>query len=118
MVGDGENRFKHAISHLAESDAVMKDLIKNIGKCTLSKSENYYNSLLASIINQQLSGSAADSIYARLVRETGGDPTPKGISMLSPDQFRRAVSRFYLNGAKAENAEIIKIAEKWRPTGA
>ncbi len=189
MPGNGENRFKNAVYHLSASDAVMKDMIKNIGECTLSKSENYYDSLLASIINQQLSGSAADSIYARLVREAGGDPNPHSMSMLSPDQFRRAgvsrskeefirrlsavfledggflndidqktdeeilstltelkgigswtahmfmifslnrmdvlplgdagfrraVSRFYLNGEKAEDTEITKIAEKWRP---
>lgn len=189
MTGTAENTLMRATHYLSSSDSVMAGLIKKIGECTLSKSENYYTSLLATIINQQLSGSAADSIYGRLVGEAGGDPNPESISMLSPEKFRRAgvsrskedfirrlsavfledagflndieqktdedilstltglkgigtwtahmfmifslnrldvlpmgdagfrraVSKFYLNGAKAEDQEIIKIAEKWRP---
>ena len=189
MTGDGENSFNHIANHLSTSDPVMAELIKSIGECTLAKAENYYLSLLASIINQQLSGSAADSIHRRLTQEAGGELNPRNIFILSPEQFRRAgvsrskedfirrlsavfsedvgflndidqktddeilsiltglkgigpwtahmfmifslnrldvlpigdagfrraVSKFYLNGARAEDPEIIKIAEKWRP---
>lgn len=94
MHGSNEARFQVALKHLSKSDNVMPRLIIQIGDCTLGKTENYYMSLLSSIINQQLSGSAADSIYERLLNEAGGELNPEKVSSLLPNQFRKAgVSR-------------------------
>ena len=94
MAVEEVGRLAEASLHLSKSDPVMADLIADIGPCTLAKEEDYYASLLAAIINQQLSGSAADSIYGRLIREAGSRSDPNSIAGLSPEQFRRAgVSR-------------------------
>lgn len=94
MSGNKKSGYQNAISHLSKSDIIMAELIRSIGECKLGKTDNYYQSLLSSIINQQLSGTAADSIYGRLLSEVGGELIPEKVCMLSPEQFRRAgVSR-------------------------
>ena len=82
--------FQDAIEHISKSDSLMSELIAKIGECTLERNENYYVTLLSSIINQQLSGSAADSIYKRLLGEVGGELSPSNVFSLYPQQFRRA----------------------------
>ena len=90
-MSEGKNkRFQNAIDHISKSDLLMSELIYHIGECTLGKTENYYVSLLSSIISQQLSGSVADSIYRRLLSETCGEPSPRKVISLNPEQFRKA----------------------------
>lgn len=181
--------FKNALIHLANSDKILAELIRNVGKCSLGRREDYFLSLLTAIINQQLSGSAADSIFRKFSRELGNELSPERIQNLSPIQFRKSgisnskedfirrlsakfadnkgflseiagksdseiistlmelkgvgrwtaemfmifslnrldilpindagfrksVSKFYLDGKKATDEDILRISEKWRP---
>lgn len=115
MSGGDKDRFTDAVTHLSKSDPVLAGLIVGIGECTLGRTEDYHLSLVGSIINQQLSGSAADSIYGRLLSEAGGDLSPEGIYSLFPEQFRRTgVSRSkedYIRRISAlfsENADFLR----------
>jgi DNA-3-methyladenine glycosylase II len=181
--------FEGALIHLTKSDEILAELIRNIGECTLARREDYFLSLVSAIINQQLSGAAADSIFRKFAAELGYDLTPEKVQKLSPDQFRksgisrskedfirklsekfanykgflsciaeksdseilsalmelkgigrwtaemfmifslnrldilpindagfrRSVSKFYLNGKKATDDDILRISKAWRP---
>lgn len=54
------------VKYLIENDRVMRALIDKNGNCTLSPSQDYFNDLVYSIISQQLSAKAANSIYNKL----------------------------------------------------
>lgn len=181
--------IQDAIEFLRNKDEVLNKIIEKVGYCTLSRRDDYFKSLVASIINQQLSGSAADSIFSNFLKELRGKLEPERVLNLSDSQFRkvgisrakekyirglskkfrddnnflaeidelsdedvvnrltelngvgrwtaemflmfslnridvlpigdsgfrRAVSKFYLNGKKAEDYEIINISRKWEP---
>lgn len=83
-------RFSDAVMHLADSDKVLSGLIKSVGDCTLKKRDNYFLSLISAVVNQQLSGSAADSIYKKFSSTLDGEVTPEKVLNLSPEQFRKA----------------------------
>lgn len=55
-----------ALKHLRQSDAALAAILKQVGPCQLRRQTNRYQSLLRAIIAQQISGSAARSIWARL----------------------------------------------------
>lgn len=55
-----------AASHLSKNDPVLANLIEKIGYCTLKKKKDHFDSLLGSVIGQQLSLKAAESIYNRV----------------------------------------------------
>jgi DNA-3-methyladenine glycosylase II len=181
--------FEGALAHLTKSDKILAELIINVGECKIARKEDYFLSMVSAIINQQLSGSAADSIFRKFAAELGNDLTPEKVQKLSPDQFRksgisrskedfirrlsekftndkgfltrlaeksdseilsalmelkgvgrwtaemfmifslnrldilpindvgfrRSVSRFYLDGKKATDDDILRISEAWRP---
>lgn len=58
--------FLKARRHLARRDPILKDIIKSIGPCTLKPSPNRFDILVRSIVSQQISTKAAESISARL----------------------------------------------------
>jgi DNA-3-methyladenine glycosylase II len=55
-----------AAFHLSKNDPVLANLIEKIGYCTLKKKKDHFDSLLGSVIGQQLSLKAAESIYNRV----------------------------------------------------
>ncbi|HEX2984238.1 MAG TPA: hypothetical protein VHO28_11905, partial [Ignavibacteriales bacterium] len=55
-----------AAFHLSTNDPVLAKLIEKIGYCTLKKKKDHFDSLLGSVIGQQLSLKAAESIYNRV----------------------------------------------------
>jgi DNA-3-methyladenine glycosylase II len=60
-----------ALRHLRRVDPVMKSLIKSHGVIALPTIKNDFDTLAGIIIGQQLSGKAADTIFAR-IRATAG----------------------------------------------
>jgi DNA-3-methyladenine glycosylase II len=87
-----------AVAHLRGADPVMAQIIKRVGPCLLGAStdrggpaHDHYGALLRAIVGQQLSVSAARSIYARLTDRYGGR-TPKPAQLLAddPDELRAA----------------------------
>ncbi len=72
------------------NDRRLKAIIDVNGVQTLRKRSDYFNVLVLSIANQQLSGKAADTIYGRLKKMCGGSITPWNIAKLRPGQIRKA----------------------------
>ena len=62
-----EMMFSLAEMHLIRSDAVMARLVSGHGSCSISEQEpNHFHTLVRSIISQQLSAKAADTIERRI----------------------------------------------------
>jgi len=70
------NEIQKGTQHLLRNDKYLATLIKKIGKCNLRLHDDYYLALLQSIICQQLSSKAADSIYKRFMIYFNRDPSP------------------------------------------
>ena len=80
-----------AIAHLRARDAKLAALIDRVGEFTLrlDGSASPFESLLESILYQQLHGKAAATIHARVRAYFGGDPTPRQF-IATPDEPLRA----------------------------
>ncbi len=88
--------MKHdaALEHLKNADPKLAILIEQVGPCTLRvrKELDIFQSLLGSIVYQQLAGKAAAAILARVVGcfcENGDYPTPQQI-LGAPDELLRS----------------------------
>jgi len=83
--------------HLADADATLGGLIAEYGALPPERDgrparDDHYGALLRSIVNQQLSVSAARSIYGRMLERFGGrPPTPEQILENEPEELRLAV---------------------------
>ncbi|NDD65770.1 MAG: DNA-3-methyladenine glycosylase 2 family protein, partial [Acidobacteria bacterium] len=57
--------LRRAERALIRRDMVMRDLIRRYGPCAISPHRRYFETLVSSIVSQQLSTRAAETIYAR-----------------------------------------------------
>jgi DNA-3-methyladenine glycosylase II len=96
MIHDGRSRKlpfdrDEAIAHLRARDAKLAILIDRAGPFTmqLDRSASPFESLLESILYQQLHGKAAATIHRRVREYFGGDPTPVQL-IATPDEPLRA----------------------------
>ena len=96
MIHDGRSRKlpfdpAEALKHLRASDAKLATLIDCAGPFTLrlDPSPSPFESLLESILYQQLHGKAAATIHRRVREYFGGDPTPQ-LLLDTPDEPLRA----------------------------
>lgn len=71
-------------------DTKLRKIIEKSGTLRLNKRKDYFNILVLSIANQQLSGKAAMTIYNRLKKLCKGRVTPKRIYKLDSRQIRKA----------------------------
>jgi DNA-3-methyladenine glycosylase II len=80
-----------ALAHLRANDAKLGALIDRAGAFTLKldPSPSPFESLLESILYQQLHGKAAATIHRRVREYFGGDPTPR-LLLETPDEILRA----------------------------
>lgn len=67
-----DREIEKAVAHLRSRDAVVASLIEAYGPCKLDATRDYFQLMLGTVISQQLSTKAAQSIYNRLVQELGG----------------------------------------------
>jgi DNA-3-methyladenine glycosylase II len=91
LADDPKTLFMRARRHLARRDPVLKRLTAQVGRCTLRHEPDGFVSLVRSIISQQISTKAAQSIRARL--EEALHPTPLGpaaLLALDEDRLRSA----------------------------
>jgi DNA-3-methyladenine glycosylase II len=84
MIHDGKIRKlpfdpAEALAHLRASDPKLGELINRVGEFTLrlDPAPSPFESLLESILYQQLHGKAAATIHRRVREYFGGDPTPQ-----------------------------------------
>jgi DNA-3-methyladenine glycosylase II len=85
-----------AVEHLRSSDPVMRALVDRIGPLSLEdrrrgRPADPYGALLRAIVGQQLSTTAARSIYERLLELFGGRaPEPAELLAADPETVRAA----------------------------
>ena len=81
-----------ALAHLRANDAKLATLIDRVGPFILhlDHSASPFDSLVESILYQQLHGKAAATIHARVRQYFGGDPTPR-LLLDTPDDILRGL---------------------------
>ena len=82
--------MKEAIVHLRRQDPVLAAIIDRVGDYRIQFRDPDFETLVKSIVNQQLSGRVASVIFARLLAAAadGGKLTPAGILKLRPSRMR------------------------------
>ncbi len=86
-----EIQVQDGLRHLRDTDPILREVIDRVGPFRLKPRADRFGSLVRSIISQQISGSAAQSIRRRLERLTApGRITPEKILRLSPSALRSA----------------------------
>ncbi|HWG21375.1 MAG TPA: hypothetical protein VG225_12665 [Terracidiphilus sp.] len=96
MIHDGRRRKlpfdpEEALAHLRARDSKLGALIDRVGPFALrlGSSPSPFESLLESILYQQLHGKAAATIHRRVREYYGGDPAPQAL-IDTPDEVLRA----------------------------
>ena len=129
MFHDGRNRKlpfdpEEAVAHLRGRDPKLGGLIDRAGAFTLKLDAlpSPFESLLESILYQQLHGKAAATIHRRVREYYGGDPSPKAL-LDTPDEVLRAagvsgnktkamkdLAAKTLDGTVAENVVLPRLS--------
>ncbi len=130
MIHDGKSRKLpfdpvEAVAHLKASDAKLGELIDRVGefRLRLDPAPSPFESLLESILYQQLHGKAAATIHRRVREYFGGDPAPR-LLLDTPDERLRAcgvsgnkikalkdLAARTLDGTVPTNAAIRKMSD-------
>lgn len=84
-----ENEIIQGIEYLKSNDKVMREIILEVGECYLNPSPTYCKNLIRSVVSQQLSVSAARTIWSRFENLLGSNGTPQFISNLNPEEIRK-----------------------------
>jgi DNA-3-methyladenine glycosylase II len=99
--------MRKAILHLKKSDPVMRAIIDRVGAYKIQHREPSFETLVRSIVYQQLSGKVASVILGRLIALLpGGAVTPNAILKLTPARMRKA------GLSKQKTAYIRDLARK------
>ncbi|MDE3196320.1 MAG: DNA-3-methyladenine glycosylase 2 family protein [Acidobacteriota bacterium] len=81
--------MRTALKHL-KKDPVMAKIIARTGRFAMSYREPTFETLVRSIVYQQLSGKAAGTIFGRLQAASGGGTlTPEDVMKLRPERMRK-----------------------------
>jgi DNA-3-methyladenine glycosylase II len=80
--------MKEAIQHLSQNDPILSEIIRRVGDYGIQFREPGFDTLVRSIVYQQLSGRVASVIFARLAKAAGGNLTPENILKLRPARMR------------------------------
>lgn len=81
--------MRKAVHHLKKADAVLAAIIERVGPFQMQYREPNFQVLVRSIVNQQLSGKAAMTIFTRLKEAAKTEPlSPESILKLRPAKMR------------------------------
>ena len=81
--------MKKAILHLKKADPILGEIIDRVGPYKIQYREPVFQTLVRSIVYQQLHGKAALTIFNRLMEAAKADPlTPEAILRLRPAKMR------------------------------
>jgi DNA-3-methyladenine glycosylase II len=130
MINDGRSRklpfdADEAVARLRECDAKLAALMDRVGPFALrlDRSPSPFESLLESILYQQLHGKAAAMIHRRVREIYGGDPSPQALIDTPEDRLRAAgvsgnkikamrdLAAKTLDGTVPSNRAIVKMAD-------
>ena len=93
--------WNSAVKYLSKKDPVMKKLISMYKDKTLTTRKDIFYSLCKSIIGQQISVQAANSIFKKFEKACNGKINPKKINKLRPVKLKRCgLSRQKVKGIK------------------
>jgi DNA-3-methyladenine glycosylase II len=82
--------MRKALNHLKKSDPVIAGIIQRVGAYAIEYREPVFQTLVRSIVYQQLSGKAASTIFNRLKDAARADPiTAESILKLRPARMRK-----------------------------
>ena len=82
--------MRSPLQHLKKSDPVIAAIIQRVGPFKLQYREPNFETLVRSIVYQQLSGRVASVIFNRLHTAAGEEQlTPAGIMKLRPERMRK-----------------------------
>jgi len=99
--------MRKAILHLKKADPVLGSILERVGPYRIQYREPTFETLVRSIVYQQLSGRVASVIFGRLAAAVpGGKLTPAGILKLTPARMRK------LGLSKQKTAYIRDLARK------
>ena len=100
--------MRRAILHLKHADPVLRGIIERVGRNKIQYAEPDFETLVRSIVFQQLSGKSARAIFARLKAAAGAASrmTPEGILALGAEDVRKV-------GLSQQKTKYLRdIAEK------
>ena len=80
--------MQHALDHL-KSDAVLAAIIERVGEYRITYREPQFETLVRSIVFQQLNGAAARTIFDRFKQAAGGELTPESILKMRLPKLRK-----------------------------
>jgi DNA-3-methyladenine glycosylase II len=129
--------MKRAINHLKKADPVLAAIIERVGPYRIDYREPIFQTLVRSIVYQQLNGKAALTIFNRLAAAAKADPlTPESILRLRPARMRtlglskqkltyiRELARFTKSGEinfdlypKLEDAHVVEHLTRVKGVG-
>ena len=93
--------WNSAVKYLSKKDPVMKKLISHYKDKTLTTRKDIFYSLCKSIIGQQISVQAANSVFKKFEKACNGKINPKKINKLRPVKLKRCgLSRQKVKGIK------------------
>ncbi len=102
-------QMKRAVTQICEADPKFIPIVEASPLCPIGRTETertHFESLVESVISQQLAIRAADTIHARLVALAGGKITPARIAKLQDVDLRSSG----LSGAKAKTIQGLSTA--------
>ena len=79
--------MRKALAHL-KGDPVLGAIIERVGPYRIQYREPVFETLVRSIVYQQLSGKAAATIFGRLAEAVSDEMTPEAILRLSPRRMQ------------------------------
>src|SRR5436309_2896812 len=81
--------MQQAIEHLHRSDPVLSGIIRRVGDYGIQFRDPDFETLVKSIVYQQLSGRVASVIFGRLAAAAEGKLTPASVLKLRPSRMRK-----------------------------
>ena len=100
--------WNSAIKYLSSKDAIMKKLIKKYNDKTLTTRNDIFFSLCKSIIGQQISVAAANSVFSKFKKICSGKINPIIINKISTQKLKRCgLSRQKVKGIKELSKKFI-----------
>jgi DNA-3-methyladenine glycosylase II len=80
--------MQEAIQHLRRSDPILSEIIDRVGEYAIQFRPPDFETLVKSIVYQQLSGRVASVIFGRLHKAVKGSITPESVLRLRPSRMR------------------------------
>jgi DNA-3-methyladenine glycosylase II len=100
--------MQRAIRHLKRVDPVLAEIIERVGPCKIQYAEPDFETLVRSIVFQQLSGKAARTIFARLKGALGN-----GSRITSQEVLSLTAAQMQGIGLSRQKAKYVRdLAEK------